>query len=61
LVADCIAFARAAGYRKLTPWTNSILHSARRLYVEAGFVRVRAEGHRSFGKRLVGEVWEFKL
>ncbi len=61
LVEECVRFARAAGYRKITLWTQSILVAARAIYVRAGFRKVREEPHRSFGKKLVGEYWELKL
>jgi DNA-binding MarR family transcriptional regulator/N-acetylglutamate synthase-like GNAT family acetyltransferase len=61
LVDECLRFARRAGYRKVTLWTNSVLVAARRIYQAAGFRRVRAERHRSFGHDLVGETWELTL
>jgi DNA-binding MarR family transcriptional regulator/N-acetylglutamate synthase-like GNAT family acetyltransferase len=61
LVDECIAFARAAGYRKITLWTQSMLLPARRIYETAGFRRVREEPHHSFGRDLVGEYWEMRL
>jgi DNA-binding MarR family transcriptional regulator/GNAT superfamily N-acetyltransferase len=61
LVAECVAFAKACGYRKITLWTQSILVAARRIYQDAGFVRVASEPHRSFGQSLTGETWELEL
>jgi DNA-binding MarR family transcriptional regulator/N-acetylglutamate synthase-like GNAT family acetyltransferase len=61
LIDECIRFARQAGYRTLTLWTQSELDAARRLYQQAGFRRVHKEAHRSFGKNLVAETWELTL
>jgi DNA-binding MarR family transcriptional regulator/GNAT superfamily N-acetyltransferase len=61
LVAECVAFARQKGYRKLVLWTQSNLEAARALYKAAGFRRTRQERHRSFGYDLTGEYWELVL
>jgi DNA-binding MarR family transcriptional regulator/GNAT superfamily N-acetyltransferase len=61
LVAECVAFARATGYRRMTLWTQSILVAARKIYQDAGFKLVATEPHRSFGQSLVGETWEMEL
>ncbi len=61
LVGECIAFARACGYRKMMLWTQSILVAARKIYQDAGFQLVAAEPHRSFGQSLIGETWEREL
>lgn len=61
LVAECVRFARAAGYRKIVLWTQETLTAARHLYAEAGFVKTAREPHRSFGFDLVGETWEREL
>ena len=61
LVGECIGFARRAGYRKITLWTNDVLVSARRIYQAACFSLVQEEQHHSFGQDLVGQYWELAL
>ncbi|HYZ23672.1 MAG TPA: helix-turn-helix domain-containing GNAT family N-acetyltransferase [Rhodopila sp.] len=61
LVEACIAFARDAGYRTLTLWTQDVLIPARRIYQQAGFTCTGREPHHSFGHDLVAETWERAL
>jgi GNAT superfamily N-acetyltransferase len=61
LVDRTVAFARAAGYRRLVLWTNDPLAAARRIYLERGFRLVDEERHRSFGAELVGQNYVLAL
>ena len=53
LVEECVRFAREAGYKKITLWTNSMLIAARRLYEMQGFRLVSTDGD--------FETWELGL
>lgn len=61
LVDECHAFARAAGYRRMRLWTNSVPLAAHAIYVKAGYAMLAREAHHSFGHALVGEIWEMDL
>lgn len=61
LLDAAMTFARNAGYKRMTLWTNDVLVPARRLYETAGFVMTASEAYRGFGKDLVGETWERDL
>jgi len=61
LVEECIAFARAAGYRKITLWTHAVLVAARAIYAQAGFRLVEEWTHDEFGKSEASETWELSL
>ena len=61
LTDECIAFARAKGYRKIVLWTQSHLLAARGIYESRGFRKVKAERNDAFGKHLTSETWELRL
>jgi DNA-binding MarR family transcriptional regulator/GNAT superfamily N-acetyltransferase len=61
LTGECVTFARAAGYTKITLWTHSILTAARHVYQNAGFKLMRSEPHESWGKPVVSEHWDLAL
>jgi DNA-binding MarR family transcriptional regulator/GNAT superfamily N-acetyltransferase len=61
LVDECLGFARAGGYRRVTLWTNEVLVAARAIYQQAGFRLVASAPHQDFGPPMVGEDWELVL
>jgi DNA-binding MarR family transcriptional regulator/GNAT superfamily N-acetyltransferase len=61
LVAECVSFARRAGYAEIVLWTNDVLHAARRIYQRVGFELAGSAPHHSFGHDLVGEDWRLAL
>jgi DNA-binding MarR family transcriptional regulator/GNAT superfamily N-acetyltransferase len=61
LVDECINFARAAGYKKITLWTHSVLTAARHIYEQAGFTLTTSEPKHSWGKDVVAEYWDLDL
>lgn len=61
LVDECARFARAAGYRKITLWTHSVLSAARHVYERAGFTLTSSEHRHSWGKDVVAEFWDLEL
>jgi DNA-binding MarR family transcriptional regulator/GNAT superfamily N-acetyltransferase len=61
LVRLCTEFARSAGYKEITLWTQSELVAARKLYVAEGYSLVDTTPHEDFGKPCVSETWTLTL
>lgn len=61
MLAEAIRFARHAGYKKLTMWTESIHDHARDLFEDEGLRIMREIQHHRFGKDLIGQHWEMEL
>ena len=61
LTEEAMRFARAAGYTRMTLWTNDILTAAREIYRKAGFTCVASEPLHDFGVSMMAETWERDL
>jgi DNA-binding MarR family transcriptional regulator/GNAT superfamily N-acetyltransferase len=61
LVEECIAFARAVGYREIVLWTHAVLTAARKIYAATGFEITETWTHDHFGQSEVSETWRLKL
>ncbi len=61
LVQECIDFARSAGYRRITLWTQSSLTAARHIYEKTGFRMTGSKVHADFGPREAAETWDLDL
>ena len=61
LVAECLAFARAAGYAEVVLWTHAVLAAARGIYAAAGFELIETHTHSDLGPEQVSETWRLTL
>jgi DNA-binding MarR family transcriptional regulator/GNAT superfamily N-acetyltransferase len=61
LAAECVAFARSVGYRRMVLLTYDVLTAARRIYERAGFALVSAERVHRYGHDLVEQEWALDL
>lgn len=61
LVHECTRFAKKAGFKKISIWTNSTFTTARTIFEKEGYKLIKSENQSCFGKNLVGETWELKL
>ena len=61
LLNQCLGFARASGYRRLTLWTHESHRAACALYLAEGFAETQRKPVRSFGRDLVELTYEIAL
>ncbi|WP_410608822.1 GNAT family N-acetyltransferase [Amycolatopsis sp. lyj-109] len=61
LVTECVAFARAHGYRAMELSTVSILDAARSIYRTAGFELVGERDFDDWGPKLTDETWRLEF
>ena len=61
LVDECTRFARDTGYHTISLWTHVELTTARKIYADVGYTKIREEIHDTFGKPLTSETWEKPL
>ncbi len=61
LVAECVAFARTAGYAEVVLWTHAVLVAARGIYAAAGFEMIDSWTHADLGPEQVSETWRLTL
>lgn len=61
LVAECLSFARNAGYESVVLWTNAVLSTARHIYENAGFKLEKEEPHTEFGATQLGQFWRLNF
>lgn len=61
LTDECLAFARAEGYREMVLWTHTVLTAARAIYASRGFVLEESHWHADFGPEIESESWRLVL
>ncbi len=61
LVEECVSFARAKGYRRVTLWTHKELTAARAIYAKLGFTKTGEESHDDWGGKATSEFWDLDL
>jgi DNA-binding MarR family transcriptional regulator/GNAT superfamily N-acetyltransferase len=60
-VAQCLQFAREAGYDDITLWTYDRLAAARKVYQAAGFTLTSEYSDNAFGHQMMSQTWSRRL
>jgi len=61
LVAECLSFAREAGYTDIILWTYDRLAAARKVYKAAGFTLDSEHFEHAFGDHMMSQTWSCPL
>ena len=61
LMNDCLTFARASGYKRMTLVTHETQTTARAMYASAGFTCTTSRPDHLFGRDAVEETWDLEL
>lgn len=61
LAEECVSFARAKKYRRVTLWTHKELTAARAIYAKLGFIKMGEETHDDWGGKATSEFWDLDL
>ena len=61
LLAQCMSFARGAGYQGMRLWTHESHKAACELYARSGWQMVNASPAHSFGCDLVEQTWVYRF
>ncbi|MDE3239463.1 MAG: GNAT family N-acetyltransferase [Paracoccaceae bacterium] len=61
LLRECLAFARATGYRRMVLWTHASHRAACALYAAHGFRLTSETPAVDFGQAVIDQTWEIDL
>ena len=61
LLRECMAWAKAQGYRRMVLWTHASHRAAIALYAAHGFVMTSETALHDFGQDVIDQTWEIAL